>query len=85
MMKTISVTDLVATGSGSHLRQFNPVPVFVFSPVSGAAVHAFWLGSVDIWVLPELSSGSAGSAAAMRFHSISPIIAIIMPLMYYFF
>lgn len=74
MMEAIGVADSIATSLGTHLRQFDTMPVFILSPGSGAA-QAAWLDLVGVRVHLELATGVAGSAARMSFHSGSPMAA----------
>lgn len=67
MMKA-AMENGIPTLLQTHLRLLDSVPVFVLSPVSGAAL-AFRLDAISVRVLLEFSPGLAVSAAAMRAHS----------------
>lgn len=71
VMEAIGVTDSIAASSFAHLRQLNPMPVFILSPRSGAA-HAARLDLVGVWVHLEFAASVAGSAAGVSFHDLPP-------------
>lgn len=52
----------------AHLLKLNLVAVFVLAPGSGAAVGAFGLQAVFVWMPWQLAAFSAVAAAGVGFH-----------------
>lgn len=65
----VGMANSIPASLHTHLLKLDLVTVVVLAPGSSAAVGAFWLQAVFVWMPGQLAAFSAVAAAAMRFHS----------------
>lgn len=72
MRMAVRMANPISASLGAHLLKLDSAAVFVLAPGSGAAVGAFWLQAVFVWMPEQLAAFSAVAAAGVGFHSLPP-------------